>query len=368
MTRAQVTVRPARPDDQRRIAAALDEWWRGRRLGHLLPPLFLQHFAGTSLVVEDADGGLAGFLVGFRSADRPTEAYVHLVGVAPAQRGTGLGAALYRHFARRMAASGVRTVRAITSPVNTGSLAFHRALGFVVGEPVPDYAGPGEVRVPLTWRLPPAPLDRAGPRPARPPTPVSLRGQHVHLAPLGPEHVDSLADAVAGDPEVWRWLSASPRGRAGVAGVVDAALAEQRAGTRLPFAVLAADSGRAVGSTSFLDIDPADRRIEVGWTFLARSVWRTAVNTEAKLLLLGHAFDDLGYERVAFKTHHRNERSQAALARMGAVREGVLRHHVLHRDGTWRDSVYFSVLAGEWPEVRERLAARLASHAEPLSS
>ena len=130
-------------------------------------------------------------------------------------------------------------------------------------------------------------------------------------------------------------------------------------GDRFPFAVVerppVGRSARRRTSTS----SPSDRRIEIGWTFYARRVWRSAVNTESKLLLLGHAFDDLGYERVALKTHHRNERSQAAIARLGATREGVLRHHMVDRYGGWRDSVYYSILSAEWPAVRDRLRAAL---------
>jgi RimJ/RimL family protein N-acetyltransferase len=188
---------------------------------------------------------------------------------------------------------------------------------------------------------------------------VVLTGSHVRLEPLALGHAPGLAASTAGDEEVWRWLPVFPAGEAEVSAVVAAALADRDAGQRFPFAVLEAGSGRVVGSSSYLDIDPGNRRIEIGWTWLSRSVWRTPVNTEAKLLLLGHAFDDLGYERVALKTHHNNERSQAAIARLGAVREGTLRHHMLHRDGTWRDSVYFSILSAEWPGVRDRLRARL---------
>ena len=192
------------------------------------------------------------------------------------------------------------------------------------------------------------------------PAPTTLTGSHVRIEPLGLEHVEGLAAATAGDEEVWRWLPAFPADEAELRALVGTALADRAAGARVPWVVLEAATGRVVGSSSYLDIDPANQRIEIGWTWLSRSVWRSAVNTEAKLLLLGHAFDDLGYERVALKTHHRNERSQAAIARLGAVREGTLRHHVLHRDGTWRDSVYFSVLSAEWPEVRDGLRARLA--------
>ncbi len=191
------------------------------------------------------------------------------------------------------------------------------------------------------------------------PSAVTLQGTQVRLEPLELEHVAGLAAATAGDEEVWRWLPSFPADEADLRTVVAAALAERDAGTRFPFAVLEAGPGRVVGSSSYLDIDPVNERIEIGWTWLSRSVWRSAVNTEAKLLLLGYAFDDLGCERVALKTHHQNERSQAAIARLGAVREGTLRHHVRHRDGTWRDSVYYSILAAEWPAVRDRLRARL---------
>jgi N-acetyltransferase len=192
---------------------------------------------------------------------------------------------------------------------------------------------------------------------ARTPTDVVLTGRHVRVEPLERRHVPDLAAQTAGDPEVWRWLAVFPTDLAETAAVVDAALAARERAERFPFAIVELSSGSAIGSTSYLDIAPQDGRIEIGWTWLARRSWRSAVNTEVKLLMLGHAFDDLGYERVALKTHHLNERSQDAIARLGAVREGVLRHHSQHRDGTWRDTVYYSILSAEWPKVRERLAA-----------
>jgi N-acetyltransferase len=197
------------------------------------------------------------------------------------------------------------------------------------------------------------------PTPPPAPSPVVLAGRYVRLEPLTADHVDDLALETAGDEELWRWLPAYPADEYAMAEVVADALAGRDRGDRFPFALVEQSSGRVVGSSSYLDIAPADWRTEIGWTWLARRLWRTPVNTEAKLLLLGHAFDDLGYERVAFKTHHGNERSQAAIERLGAVREGVLRHHMRHRDGTWRDSVYYSVLSAEWPAVRDRLRARL---------
>jgi RimJ/RimL family protein N-acetyltransferase len=198
---------------------------------------------------------------------------------------------------------------------------------------------------------------------AEPPGDVVLQGRHVRLEPLGVQHAADLAAELGDDDEVWRWLVAPPGDEAGMAAFVEGALAERARGERFPFAAVELASGRAVGSSSFLDIAPRDRRIEIGWTFYARRVWRSAVNTEAKLLLLSHAFDDLGYERVALKTHHLNERSQAAIARLGASREGVLRHHMVDRYGQWRDSVYYSILSDEWPGVRAGLLAALERRA-----
>ena len=193
------------------------------------------------------------------------------------------------------------------------------------------------------------------------PSDVVLLGSVVRLEPLTAAHAASLTQTTAADEQVWRWLPTFPVDADDMAAVVQTALADRAGGTRFPFAIAETASGRVVGSSSYLDIDPVNEHIEIGWTWLSRSVWRTAVNTEAKLLLLAHAFDTLGYERVALKTHHNNERSQQAIARLGAVREGTLRHHMRHRDGTWRDSVYFSILAEEWPRVRDRLEARLSA-------
>jgi len=197
---------------------------------------------------------------------------------------------------------------------------------------------------------------------ARAPLDVTLVGDHVRVEPLGPQHARDLADELGTDDDVWRWLVDPPGDGEGMEAFVEGALAERARGERFPFAIVEHATGRAVGSSSYLDIVPEHRRIEIGWTFYARRVWRSAVNSESKLLLLGHAFDDLGYERVALKTHHRNERSQAAIARLGATREGVLRHHMVDRYGGWRDSVYYSVLSDEWPQVRDGLRAALSQH------
>lgn len=145
-------LRAARPDDYDRIVAVLDEWW-GRPIAAALPRLFLHHFHATSLVAEQ-DAALAGFLVGFYSPSQADESYIHFVGVAPDARGTGLARRLYEEFFAAAVRAGRSRVRAITSPINAGSIAFHRALGFAVSGPVPDYDGPGIPRVVFERQLP----------------------------------------------------------------------------------------------------------------------------------------------------------------------------------------------------------------------
>ena len=189
----------------------------------------------------------------------------------------------------------------------------------------------------------------------RRPEPVVLEGHGVRLEPLTRAHVADLLRA-GRDPEVWRWLSVvPPTDLDGMTALVDAALAD---GGRLPYAVVV--DGRAVGSTSYLDVDLAVGGLEVGWTWYARALWASHVNPACKLLLLGHAFDELGTQRVTLKTDALNARSRAAIARLGARYDGTLRHHRLRADGSVRDSAYSSVLAAEWPAVRDGLSARLA--------
>jgi RimJ/RimL family protein N-acetyltransferase len=188
--------------------------------------------------------------------------------------------------------------------------------------------------------------------------PVTLAGAHVILEPVADRHVAELL-AAAQDDAVWEHLPwPRPRSEADVA----AMLGDERR-VAYPFAQVEAASGRAVGITTYRDVDERHRTLEVGGTWVGRPWWRTAINTEAKLLFLGHAFDTLRANRVAIKTDIRNERSQAAIARLGAVREGVVRHQYVRRDGTLRDTVLYSVLPEEWPAVRAQLEARLAAHA-----
>jgi RimJ/RimL family protein N-acetyltransferase len=190
--------------------------------------------------------------------------------------------------------------------------------------------------------------------------PVTLSGAHVVLEPVAERHLPDLLEA-GREPQVWTWL---PWPRPGSLPELRALLERERQ-IAFPFAQLEAATGRAVGVTTYRDADAAHRTLEVGGTWLGRPWWRTAVNTEAKLLMLGHAFEALGANRVALKTDIRNERSQAAIARLGAVREGVLRRQYVRPDGTLRDSVLFSVIAPEWPLVRARLEERLRAHMPP---
>jgi RimJ/RimL family protein N-acetyltransferase len=144
---------------------------------------------------------------------------------------------------------------------------------------------------------------------------------------------------------------------------VETALAERARGASLPFAQVERAGGRVVGSTRLGSLEPRHRRAEIGWTWIAAPWQRTAINTEAKLLLLGHAFEALGCLRVELKTDARNARSRAAILRLGATEEGTLRRHMITEGGHVRDSVYFSILAEEWPRVRDALGARLAAQA-----
>jgi RimJ/RimL family protein N-acetyltransferase len=186
---------------------------------------------------------------------------------------------------------------------------------------------------------------------------TTLSGRFVRLEPLGERHRDDLLAAAAQDPATFRYLFTDLS--KGIS-AWDPYLADALRDEYISWATVDAATGRAVGSTRFLDIAPEHGRLEIGWTWIAPSHQRTATNTEAKLLQLTYAFDELGATRVAFKTDERNERSQAAIARLGAVREGVLRHQFRMPDGYMRSSVYFSILADEWPAVKAALVRRLA--------
>lgn len=191
--------------------------------------------------------------------------------------------------------------------------------------------------------------------------PPTLRGRQVTLEPLQPAHADGLR-AAAADGRLWElWYTNVPEPEATQAWIA-AALAMQSAGSALAFVVRDAQ-GRIVGSTRYYDLLPATPRLQIGYTWYARSVQRTGLNTEAKLLLLGHAFETLGCASVGLQTSTRNAASRAAIARLGAREEGILRQHLRHRDGSLRDTVNFSILDREWPAVKAGLRQKLEAHA-----
>jgi RimJ/RimL family protein N-acetyltransferase len=187
--------------------------------------------------------------------------------------------------------------------------------------------------------------------------PVTLAGTIVRLDPLTLGHVAALA-RVGLDPELWRLQPAPIASIDDMHGYVSKALDEQHQGTGLPFAIIDRKSEQVIGSTRFMDIAPQHRRLEIGGTWLAASHQRTGANTEAKLLLLTHAFETLGAIRVVFKTELLNQQSRNALARIGAVEEGVFRKHLIAVSGRARDMVYFSILDTEWPTVKAGLVDR----------
>jgi N-acetyltransferase len=187
---------------------------------------------------------------------------------------------------------------------------------------------------------------------AKLPAPVVLENDVVRLEPLTMEHVPDLFAAGGGDDELWRWLPISPpRTEQELAKTARGLMDDDK---HVPFAVIHKESGRAAGWTTYCDVPGFDESVEIGWTWYGRAFWRTAVNTNCKLLLVGHAFD-LGYNRVLLKTDVLNLRSQAAIQRIGGVHEGTLRRHRKRSDGTWRDTVYFGILEEEWPQHRARL-------------
>lgn len=188
--------------------------------------------------------------------------------------------------------------------------------------------------------------------------PVTLTGRRVRLEPLHLRHLGDLA-AVGLDPAIWTWTIARPMDREGLAAWLESALATVATGTEVPFATIDLASGRAIGSTRFLNIVPEHRRLEIGWTWVGTGFQRSGANRAAKLLQLAHAFDDLGANRVEFKTDSRNEASRAALLGIGATFEGIFRNHMIMPAGPLRHSAYYSVIVEDWPAVRTRLEARL---------
>ena len=190
---------------------------------------------------------------------------------------------------------------------------------------------------------------------------LQLQRDGVRLEPLGPQHADGLA-AAARDDELWNIRVTGVPAPGDEAAYITTALQMQAAGSRQPFAVIDAASGRVLGSTSYHDILPEVRRLEIGYTWYARSVQRSHVNSTAKLMLLTHAFETLHAAVVGWRTDNFNFASQRAIERLGAKRDGVIRHHALRRDGTVRDTVMYSMTAGEWPEAKAQLLYRLGMY------
>ena len=183
----------------------------------------------------------------------------------------------------------------------------------------------------------------------------------MRLDPLSPSHQDALVKA-ASDGELWTLPYTIVPSKETIAEYIEKTLASQVQGLEQPFTIVDKQRGEIVGATRYTQIKPAHRKLEIGYTWLAQRAQRTAINTEAKYLLLSHAFDSLGYIRVELLTDILNERSQAAILRLGAKQEGILRNHMIMPDGRYRDSVCFSIIESEWPSVRERLLARLGGN------
>jgi RimJ/RimL family protein N-acetyltransferase len=188
--------------------------------------------------------------------------------------------------------------------------------------------------------------------------PVVLEGAHVRLEPLAQTHLAGLCQVGLAE-ELWRWIPTPVRTGEDMAAYMELAFQEQAAGASLPFAQIETASGRAIGSTRYMNIEKVHHRLEIGCTWVGRDWQRTAVNTEAKYLLLRHAFETLGCMRVELKTDSLNEKSRAAILRIGAKEEGIFRNHMITSSGRVRHTVYFSVIDSEWPEVKGRLEWKL---------
>jgi RimJ/RimL family protein N-acetyltransferase len=199
--------------------------------------------------------------------------------------------------------------------------------------------------------------------PVRPIAAPVLEGERVRLEPLAMTHADALQAAADSGDDVWSWLAYDLRRREQLSKWLEEALRQRDGGQEVPFAVVWKPEGRVVGSTRLMDIQPRHRGLEIGWTWYRRDLWGSKLNPECKLLLLRHAFETWGAIRVCLKTDVKNVHSQEAIKKLGAKYEGTLRNHYIRRDGTYRDSVYFSIIESEWPAVRRALEERLASFA-----
>lgn len=194
-------------------------------------------------------------------------------------------------------------------------------------------------------------------------SPITLEGQHVRLDPLSLSYEDALI-AAAVDGELWTSAVTIVPTRDTMAAYIETALSAQALGDELPFVIVSKANSKVVGTTRYYDIRPADRRVAIGYTWLSRSAQRTAINTECKLMLLTHAFEEWNCNRVELVTDVLNEQSRTAILLIGAKEEGILRQHMIMPSGRVRDSVIFSIVADEWPEVKVNLISRLAKTAD----
>ena len=191
-----------------------------------------------------------------------------------------------------------------------------------------------------------------------------MESTHLRIEPLTVARIPELFSAIGTDPEIYQWLPFStPSDLDEFSKIFQNFVDESTSGKRVAFVVVLKSTGLAIGTTSFLDLNPTHRSIEIGSAFYAKEYWRSFVNTECKLMMLSEAFEVRGAERVTLKTDSQNERSRAAILRLGASYEGILRHHMLRPNGTWRDSAYFSILSEEWPAVKANLLSKLEKNA-----
>lgn len=273
--------------------------------------------------------------------------------VHPGQTGQGIGKILMQallDWAERDARVGKLELRVRSG--NQTALGLYRQFGFIEEGRLHEHIRLPDGRVldeiAMAWF------------PRRAGTAVVLEGEHVRLEPLSFDHLDGLC-AVGLDESLWQWVPTQIRNRDEMRGYIQTALEEQRRGLSLPFATVLKGTGQVVGSTRFANISKEDRRVEIGWTWINVQMQRTVVNTEAKYLMLCHAFEALHCVRVELKTDALNARSRQAILRLGAKEEGMLRKHRLTWTGRFRDTVYFSILDTEWPAVKAGLRAKLAS-------
>jgi RimJ/RimL family protein N-acetyltransferase len=187
---------------------------------------------------------------------------------------------------------------------------------------------------------------------------TKLEGSAVRLEPLSESHHDALC-SVGLDPELWKWIPIQVLNREQMMSYIRAVLADQEKGTSIPFATVERSSGKVIGATRFMNIDMPNKRVEIGSTWIGAPWQRSAINTEAKYLMMRHAFETWGCNRVELKTDSLNSKSRNAILRIGAKQEGILRSHMVTWSGRLRDTVYFSVIAPEWPEVKANLEAKM---------